>query len=116
MIKYIEQWGTGTNEMVKRCLEWGIPEPEFEYISGDLVVTFMKTKLTEEYLDKLGLNERQKKAIEYLKENKEITLSKFRVLYPEISDRTMRKDLADIVKAGIMKPVGEKRGRKYVLK
>jgi len=27
---YIEQWGTGTNEMVKRCLEWGIPEPEFE--------------------------------------------------------------------------------------
>ena len=116
LIKFIEQWGTGTNEMVKRCLEWGLPEPEFEYVTGDVVVTFMKTKLTEEYLDKLGLNERQKKAIKYLKENKEITLSKFRVLHPEISDRTLRKDLDDIVKAGIVKPVGEKRGRKYVLK
>jgi ATP-dependent DNA helicase RecG len=80
LIKFIEQWGTGTNEMVKRCLEWGLPEPEFEYVAGDVVVTFMKTKLTEEYLDKL------------------------------------RKDLEDIVKAGIVKPVGEKRGRKYVLK
>ena len=116
LIKFIEQWGTGTNEMVKRCLEWGLPEPEFEYVTGDVVVTFMKTKLTEEYLDKLGLNERQKKAIKYLKENKEITLSKFRILYPEISDRTLRKDLDDIVKAGIVKSVGEKRGRKYVLK
>jgi ATP-dependent DNA helicase RecG len=116
LIKFIEQWGTGTNEMVKRCLEWGLPEPEFEYVTGDLVVTFMKTKLTEEYLDKLGLNERQKKAIKYLKENKEITLSKFRILYPELSDRTLRKDLDDIVKAGIVKSVGEKRGRKYVLK
>lgn len=116
LIKFIEQWGTGTNEMVKRCLEWDLPEPEFEYVTGDLVVTFMKTKLTEEYLDKLGLNERQKKAIKYLKENKEITLSKFRILYPENSDRTLRKDLEDIVKAGIVKPVGEKRGRKYVLK
>jgi len=116
LIKFIEQWGTGTNEMVKRCLEWGLPEPEFEYVTGDVVVTFMKTKLTEEYLDKLGLNERQKKAIKYLKENKEITLSKFRILYPELSDRTLRKDLDDIVKAGIVKSVGEKRGRKYVLK
>jgi ATP-dependent DNA helicase RecG len=116
LIKFIEQWGTGTNEMVKRCLEWDLPEPEFEYVTGDLVVTFMKTKLTEEYLNKLGLNERQKKAIKYLKENKEITLSKFRILYPELSDRTLRKDLDDIVKAGIVKSVGEKRGRKYVLK
>ena len=54
--------------------------------------------------------------IKYLKENKEITLSKFRIIYPEISDRTLRKDLDDIVKAGIVKSVGEKRGRKYVLK
>ncbi|KAF5434006.1 ATP-dependent DNA helicase RecG [Candidatus Methanophagaceae archaeon] len=116
MTGYIEQWGTGTNEMVKRCLEWGLSEPEFEYVIGDLVVTFMKTKLTEEYLDKIGLNERQKKAIKYLKENKEITLSKFRIISPEISDRTLRKDLEDIVKVGLVKPVGEKRGRKYVLK
>ncbi len=31
-----------------------------------------------------------------LKENKEITLSKFRIIYPENSDRTLRDNLENI--------------------
>ncbi|MBA7670997.1 hypothetical protein ES703_79146 [subsurface metagenome] len=66
-IKYVEEVGTGTNKMIRWCIEWGLPEPDFEYTGTSLVVTFRKSKLTEEYLETLNLNERQMKALEFLK-------------------------------------------------
>jgi len=30
LIKFIEQWGTGTNRIIKECLKHGLPEPLFE--------------------------------------------------------------------------------------
>jgi len=71
LIKYIEQWETGTNRIIRECLEHGLTEPLFEEISESLVVTFRKSKLTEEYLDKIGLNKRQKLVMGYLKKRKE---------------------------------------------
>jgi len=50
------------------------------------VVTFRKSKLTEEYLETLNLNERQMKALEFLKEHKRITSKKYADLF-EITDR-----------------------------
>jgi len=70
LIKFIEQWGTGTNRIIEECLNHGLPEPLFEEISGSLVVTFRKTKLTKEYLEDLDLNKRQVEIINYLKEHK----------------------------------------------
>ena len=37
MMKYGEKTGTGTAEMVRRCVEAGLPEPEFEVGDGFLV-------------------------------------------------------------------------------
>jgi len=73
LIKEIEQWGTGTNEMVDMCLEHGLPEPEFEETNNSFVVTIRKGILTEEMMDELDLNERQKSVIEYLKDEEKIT-------------------------------------------
>ena len=64
LIKFIEQWGTGTNRMIEQCLGHGLPEPLFEEVAGDFVVTFRKYNITEEILNEL--NDRQRKAIEYL--------------------------------------------------
>lgn len=47
LIKYIEQWGTGTNRIIRLCREADIPEPEFNIISGCFVVTFYKQKETD---------------------------------------------------------------------
>ncbi|HJH25952.1 MAG TPA: hypothetical protein C5S37_04075, partial [Methanophagales archaeon] len=77
LIKYIEQWGTGTNDMIAACINWSLPEPEFELVTGDLVVTFRKDIFTEDYLKNLGLNERQIKAVDYLKMNKTLTSKKY---------------------------------------
>ena len=116
MTGFIEQWGTGTNEMVKRCLEWGLPEPEFEYVTGDLVVIFMKTKLTEEYLDKLGLNERQKKAIKYLRHSESITNKEYQAMFG-VSRITATRDFKLLEGEEILERIGKgKRNLKYVLK
>lgn len=71
LIKYIEQWSTGTNRIIKECLDHGLPEPLFEEIAGNLVITFRKYKVTEEILKEL--NERQQKVIKYLMEHEKIT-------------------------------------------
>jgi len=58
----------------------GIPAPHFaEYQSGFLV-EFRKNIYTEEYLRQLGLNERQIKAVMYVKERGRITNKEYQEL------------------------------------
>ena len=44
LIKFIEEWGTGTNRIVEECLKHGLPEPLFEEITESLVIIFRKYK------------------------------------------------------------------------
>jgi len=62
-VKYVEDVGGGTLDMIKQCREWGIPEPMFEHITGAFVVTFRLPPALED-LERLGLNERQIKAMD----------------------------------------------------
>lgn len=114
LIKYIEQWGIGTNRMIDWCLNYGLPEPVFEEIGGSFVVTIKKYKITEEVL--LSLNERQKKAVEYLLKNKKITNKEYRELNPNISDRTALNDFNDLVERGIITAIGARKYRYYILR
>ncbi len=114
----IESWGSGTIKMINLCRENSLPDPDFmnyEEGIGAFSVIFYKNIYTEENLRKMGLNERQIKAIKFIKENKSITLSSFRALIPEVSEKTLYRDLKDLVDRGILKEIGEKKGRKYLL-
>ena len=71
LIKYIEQWGTGTNRIIDQCRTYDLPEPIFEEIAGDLVVTFRKYHVTENIMKELP--ERQKKIVEFMQKHKKIT-------------------------------------------
>jgi len=42
LIKFIEQWRTGTNEIIKGCLAHDLPEAEFKIITDSLVVIIRK--------------------------------------------------------------------------
>ncbi|HDJ30389.1 MAG TPA: DeoR family transcriptional regulator [bacterium] len=56
---------------------------------------------------------RQQKILSLLKENKQLTLSQLRKLFPQVSDRTLRRDMESFLKAGL---ISRKRmGRKDVL-
>ena len=115
LIKYIEQWGTGTNRMIKKCLSSGLPEPLFEEISGNLVVTF-RGKITKEYLEGLDLNKRQIVAMEYIKKIGKITNKNYREMFPEISNETARLDLNTMVRKMLLNKRGEKKGVYYILR
>ena len=72
--------GTGTNRIIDACLDYGLPEPVFEELSGSLVVTLRKG-ITEELLREKGMNERQIKAVSYIREKGGITNKEYQVLF-----------------------------------
>ncbi|PKP56810.1 MAG: hypothetical protein CVT88_03250 [Candidatus Altiarchaeales archaeon HGW-Altiarchaeales-1] len=113
-VKYVEEVGTGTNKLIDWCKRWDLPEPDFEFTGTSIVVTFRKSKLTDEYLSALELNERQIKAVEYVKNNKEIDNKTYRKLN-DIGKVISAKELNDMVIKKILKIAGEGRARKYVL-
>ena len=113
-IRFIEEVGTGTNDMIRYCKEWEIPEPEFKHITGDFVVTFRGT-ITEEYLTSLGLKERQIKIVKYLREHSKID----RKTYCNICgiEKTIAyEELSYMVKKKIIKMVGKGKGTHYALR
>jgi len=88
LIKYIERWGTGTNDIIKWCREEDLPEPIFKEVTGGFAVVLRKFQIPEN-LELLELNERQKKVIEYISQKNRITNNEYRKLFPGITDRTV---------------------------
>jgi ATP-dependent DNA helicase RecG len=97
----------------------GIPEPEFivgEYDTKVIFKSMGKSILIPE-LEKLGLslNERQKKALQYLTEHKKITNKDYQKLCPEVSRKSVQRDLRELVEINLLKQMGMKRGIYYEL-
>jgi len=112
---FIEAWGRGTLKIIEKCAEQGLPEPDFLAENGVMTVIFYKDKWNEDNLKKIGLNERQIKAVLYIKERKVITLSSYKDLIKNVSEKTLYRDLQDLVNKNILNEIGEKKGRKYEL-
>jgi len=111
----IEAWGRGTIRIINECKKAGMPEPEFKHDTKGVEITFYKDKYTDKYLRKLGLNERQIKAIEYLKKNNIITNEIYRKI-AETSKPTASRDLHELTKKEILVKIGTTgKGTEYVL-
>lgn len=98
----IEAWGRGTINIINECLDANLPEPKFASEFGGISVTLYKDKYTQDNLEKLGLNERQIKAVLFLKEKGEITNKEYQKLN-STSERTATRDLTNLVKKQILK-------------
>jgi len=113
---FIEAWGRGTLKIVEKCLEQGLPEPDFIEENGVMQVVFYKDKWTEDFLRKSGLNKRQIKAVKYLKEKGKITNNLYREEF-NVSRATATRDLNDLVNKEILIQHGETgKGTFYILK
>lgn len=110
----IEQWGSGIEKMINYCREAGIQEPIFEEYQGFRVI-FRKGIFNEQHLRELGLNERQIKAVLYVKENGDITNKEYQEI-GEVKERLATMELKDIVNRGVFEKVGSRgRGTHYII-
>jgi ATP-dependent DNA helicase RecG len=111
---YIESWGRGTIKIINECKKAGIPEPVFTYDSSDISVEFRKDIYNEKHLQPLNLNERQVKAVLYLKKKGRLTNKEYQEIN-NTTDRTALRDLETLIELNIIKRIGEKKGSYYEL-
>ena len=97
----IDAWGRGTISIIDECKAAGLPEPELVERFGGFMVTLFKDSLTEEQLVKLGLNQRQIKAVLYVKEKGKITNSEYQKIN-DCSRATANRDLTELAQKNIL--------------
>ena len=102
----IETWGRGTIKITNECKKAGLPEPEFKEEFGGFSIYFYKDIFSEENLRKMGLNERQSKAVLYVKEKGKITNSEYQELN-SISRQMSTIDLTDLVSKKVFIKMGK---------
>jgi len=64
---------------------------------------------------RLPMNERQSRALAYVREHGEIGMGIYRQICPHWSDETLRLDLANLVARGLLVKNGTKKGTRYTL-
>ena len=114
----IEAFGTGISRIRKSLDRAGLPAPEFEDKGHSFVMTLYQQfegKAGEATVDFDELNDRQKKALE-LAEEGSIRTKDLTGIFNEVEKRTIRRDLRELVKKGLLKAKGKTRNRYYELK
>lgn len=102
----VERFGSGISRIIDECRIQLLPEPEFKEEFGGFSVYFRK--------EFTNLNNRQKKAVEFIREKGAINNS----LYQELTQttrETSKRDLNKMVELGIINKVGEGKATKYIL-
>ena len=111
---YIQRVGSGTEEMVKQCKAQGLPEPDFVLIRNVEFRTILPRDIyTDAFLKQSELNERQMRAVKLIKEKGSINLTDLKHFFANVTERTLSRDLQVLVDKGILRPRGEKKGRRY---
>ncbi|MEW6365139.1 MAG: ATP-binding protein [Acidobacteriota bacterium] len=115
LARYIEKFGTGTLMMIRQCTERGLPEPDFDQRGGGLVVTLWRDWLTEAVVERLGLNDRQRRAVALLKQRRRLDNKAYQEAFG-VSKPTATRDLDELVSKRVLLKVGRTgRGTFYVI-
>jgi len=122
---FVERLGYGLNRVVTVMKQNHLPPPVFEELGGSFRVTLRGANFGQHAsaprpdlsnYAQYDPNPRQQRALGYLFEQARITNSDYQELCPEVSAETLRRDLADLVKKGVLIKVGSKRATYYILK
>ncbi len=115
--RYIEELGLGVDLMIEEMVKAGHPPPEFRETPFSFTVIFRRAQEHPPIrFANLTMNERQAKAVAFVERTGRITNRDYRQLCPGVSAETLRLDLVDLVKKGVLLKVGAKRGTYYILK
>lgn len=121
---FVERLGYGLNRVVTVMRHNSLRPPRFDEIGGCFRVTLYGALNGEDDAGErdlaayraLDLNPRQQAALNYLLRNRRITNSTYQDLCPGVHSETLRRDLADLVRRGVLIKVGDKRATYYILK
>ena len=114
LARYIEKYGTGILMMIRESISHSLPEPGFQQHADEFAATVWRDWLTEEVVDQLGLNDRQKTAMARLKQERLITTMVYE-RFVGCSHRTAARDLEDLFNKGILRREGAGRSAHYLL-
>jgi ATP-dependent DNA helicase RecG len=108
----VESVGTGIQRMMSACRKHGLPEPEFKEEFGGFTVTM--------YNEYKKLNERQRKAIEHLRNGNEFINNEIYRAINNLSDdektkKQSQRDLKELYDRKILDSEGSRKGTKYFL-
>jgi ATP-dependent DNA helicase RecG len=122
---YVERLGYGLDRVVQTTQEAGLPAPQFDEVAGTFKATLYagfqggltngKTPDLTMY-ENLDLNSRQKLALVELTKKMRLTNHQYQCLCPSVHAETLRRDLADLVKRGLIIKIGDKKATYYILK
>ena len=109
---YVESWGRGISKMTELCVAAGLPEPSYIVEGSDFWVVFKKDIYNADYLESLGLNIRQMKAVLFAKEKGKITNSDYQTL-TNVSRETATRDIKDLIERKLFQSSGLKGAGAY---
>jgi ATP-dependent DNA helicase RecG len=114
---YIEELGLGVDRMIEEMTQAGHPPPGFKETPYSFTVSLsnVRDRPASPRWERI-MNERQAKALSYIREKGRITNREYRQLCPSVSPETLRLDLVDLVERGLLLKIGAKRGTYYILK
>ena len=113
---YIEGLGLGIHRMIEVMKEAGHQPPSFDARDNSFTVTLYNSRVPQKSeVVKPQTNQRQDKALEYLRHNGSITNREYKKVCFDVSSETLRLDLADLVRKGLVQKLGDKKGTRYVL-
>ncbi len=114
---YIEELGLGIDQMIEDMVNAGHSPPAFKATPHLFTVT-LQNKQEKTAVPKWTkvMNERQARALTYVRESGSITNREYQKLCSDVSAETLRLDLVDLVDRGLLLKIGSKRGTTYILK
>lgn len=115
---YIEELGLGIDQMIEDMVQAGHPPPQFRATAYSFTVTLSNQRERAATPPKATrtINERQSRALTYVRESGSITSREYQRLCPDVSAETLRLDLNDLVERGHLLKIGSKKGTYYILK
>ena len=116
LIKYVEQFGTGTGRIIDDCRRHGLPEPEFESRPDRFRAVFRsRLGIGQTGGVPVEVTERQRKALAYVRAHGKVTRGEYERL-SGLPPYTAKRDLAALVKDGVLLMRGAGRKHWYELR
>lgn len=108
---FIERWGSGARQIVVRCIESGLPEPQWSTNGGGVSLTIRGQSVEHN----IKLNPRQLSLLKRLKADEALSPGDyFSSVIKQVKERRARKDLLELLEARYLRREGQGPSTTYI--